>query len=206
MGGIAHHQGALWRHTKFTHQLVQHQRVGLTRGFIGCTRGVKQALQLHGIQSLGQTFAAFAGSDRQHMLAFTQSMEHGQDAVEQADVVDMLLVMETVALAEQGVFLFWHIGCGVSQSRHERHTDHISGCRVTRFGATHILHRRLDATRDDLRRIKQSAIPIEGDQIKLPGLWRGAHRGTGGCTESINCCRAAGSGALTVTGRALTGC
>ena len=74
------------------------------------------------------------------------------------------------------------------------------------LGATHILNSRLDTPRDDLRRIKQSAIPIEGDQIKLPGLWRGAHRGTGGCTESINCCRAAGSGALTVTGRALTGC
>ena len=72
------------------------------------------------------------------MLAFTQSVEHGQDAVEQADVVDMLLVMETVAFAQQRIFFLRHIGCSVGQGGHECHADHISGCRIAGLGATHI--------------------------------------------------------------------
>jgi hypothetical protein len=44
MRGVTHHQRALWRHTKFLHQLLQHQGVRLARRSHRPCANVKNAL------------------------------------------------------------------------------------------------------------------------------------------------------------------
>ena len=101
------------------------------------------------------------------MVAFAQSGQQGQHTVKQGNVVGVLHVMETITLAQQRVFVLRHIRRGMGQCGHERHANHIRRSLVGRLGPTHIHHRRLNATGDDLRGVKQRAVPIEGNQIKL---------------------------------------
>jgi hypothetical protein len=103
------------------------------------------------------------------MVSGAQIGQHGQHAIKQADVVLVLQIMKAVTLAQRGVFVLGHIGRGVSQSGHQGHADDKGRCLVAGFDATHIDHRRLDAAGDDGGRVKQGAVPIEGNQIKLAG-------------------------------------
>ena len=76
-------------------------------------------------------------------------------------------VVVAIALAKLGVFFFGDIRGGVGQGGHQGHANDICGLRMGRCLPTHISHRRLYATNNDLRGVIQGAIPIEGDQVKL---------------------------------------
>ena len=93
---------------------------------------------------------------------------HAQGVALAAAVLVRQIVV-SVALAQQWVFVFGHIGRGMRQRGHERHADHIRGLLSRGDLAAHILHRQLDAAGDDGGGIEQGAVPVEGDQVKLTG-------------------------------------
>ena len=123
-----------------------------------------------------QAVTALARGDRQQMLATAQRGQHGQHAVKQAEVVSVLQVVVPVAIPQFGVFFLWHIRRGMGQCLHQPQADHVGGCAVIRHRAAHIGHGALDAAHDDLRGVKQRAIPVEGDEVKLARSGHGQRR------------------------------
>ena len=103
------------------------------------------------------------------MLARLQVCKHAKHPVKEADVVLMGGVMMTVTRSQLGVTVNRHIRCGMRQSLHQAHADDIGRIFVAWPGAAYILNCVLDALRDDGRGVKQGAIPVKGDQVKLAG-------------------------------------
>ena len=105
------------------------------------------------------------------MVPQFQLCQHGQDAVKKNNVVLVRGVVVAIALSKFWVFFYRDIGGGVRQCLHQSQTDDIRRGFFARFLPADIDHSTLDATRDDGGGIKQRAIPIEGDQVKLAGTW-----------------------------------
>ena len=167
MGGITNHQGAFGGNAQLSHQLMKHARVGFASGFVSGTRSVKNAAQSHLVQGLVQALAAFACGHRQQMLALMQRFKQRQDTLKQGQIVVVQSVVVAVALAQQRVFVFGYIRCGMRQGRHQGHANHISGLRMGRCLPTHIGDCGLYAAHDDLGGVVQSTVPIESNQVKL---------------------------------------
>ena len=96
-----------------------------------------------------------------------QRFKQRQDTLKQGQIIVMQSVVVAVALAQQRVFVFGYIRCGMRQGRHQGHANHISGLRMGGCLPTHIGHRGLYAAHDDLGGVVQSTVPIESNQVKL---------------------------------------
>jgi hypothetical protein len=103
------------------------------------------------------------------MVPQLQLCQHGQDAVKKDNVVLVCGVVVAIALSKFWVFFNCHIRCGVRQGLHQSQPDDIRRSFFAGFLPSDINHSKLNATRDDGGGIKQRAIPIEGDQVKLAG-------------------------------------
>ena len=97
--GVANHQHTLGRHVKFGHQLLQHQRVGLTSGLVCGARTIKHATQGGAVQRIVQAPAAFARGHSEPMPTGAQILQEWQNAFKQADFILQTQVMVTVAVA-----------------------------------------------------------------------------------------------------------
>ena len=104
------------------------------------------------------------------MAACLERVEQGQHAFKKAQIVGVGLVVMPIALTQCRVFVNRHIRCGMGQCLHQAQADHIACSLVSRDGSPHIAYRRLDAAGDDFGGIKQGAIPVEGDQVKIAVL------------------------------------
>jgi hypothetical protein len=79
---------------ELAHQLVQHQRMRLARGLVGGARAVEHAVQFLGRQRLVEPATRLAGGHRQQVVPLLQLTQQRQHAVEQAQVVLVLVVVE----------------------------------------------------------------------------------------------------------------
>ena len=101
-------------------------------------------------------------------MTLFQFCQQLQNAVKQHQIMLMGHVMVAITRPQLRVLFHWHIRGGMGQSLHQGHADDI-GSRFPRgLLAPHIHHSKLDAPRDDGGRVKQGAVPIKGDQVKLP--------------------------------------
>ena len=164
--GVADHQGALRRNTKLGHQLVEHQWMRFALCLVSRTRGIKQLPQFNRPQGSIQTTATFASGHGQQVLARLEFMQHGQGALKKADALLFGHVVVLVPGAELGMALGRNIWRSVCQGRAQTHTNHVGCILVTGHPAAHIRHRLLDAAHNDGSRIKQGAVPVEGNQVK----------------------------------------
>jgi hypothetical protein len=103
------------------------------------------------------------------MVPQFQLCQHGQDTVKKNNVVLVLGVVVAIALPKFWVFFNSHIRGSVRQCLHQSQPDNIRRGFFAGFLPANIDHSTLNATRDDGGGIKQRAIPIEGDQVKLAG-------------------------------------
>jgi hypothetical protein len=107
------------------------------------------------------------------VVALTQGLQQGQDAVKQTNVVLVGQVVVAVTCAKLRVLVGGHVRGRMGQGRQQGHANHIGGGLVVGHGATDIAHGFLNAAGDDAGRVEQRAVPIEGDQVKLPGAVAG---------------------------------
>ena len=107
--GVANHQRALGRHVELGHQLVQHQRMGFARCFIGGAR-VEHTPQLAECSASLRPRRFFARGHRQQVTTLAQHLQQRQRAVKQAQVVLVLQVVVAVAVAQFGVARRRYIG------------------------------------------------------------------------------------------------
>ena len=105
------------------------------------------------------------------MVSRFQLSQQGQDAVKKNNVVLVRRVVVAIALSKFWVFLNRYNGGGVRQCLHQSQPDDIRRGFFAGFLPADIDDSALNATRDDGGGIKQRAIPIEGDQVKLAGTW-----------------------------------
>jgi hypothetical protein len=131
-------------------------------------------VQLFAAQHVVEAAARLAGGHRQPVVALAQRSEHGQDTGEEAQVVLPRRVVAAVMGAEFRVALARHVRRRVRERFHQAHADHVSGGCVRRHGAANVRDRLLDAVHDDLRRVEEGAVPVEGDQVK-PARSEGGH-------------------------------
>ena len=167
--GVANHQCALGRGVEFRHQFAQHARVRLAGGFIGGAGGVETRAQRQCGKGQIEPDARLAGGHGQFEAARAQQVEHRQHAVEQHQIVVVLHVVKTIALAQLGILFFGHIGRGVGQRLRQRQADHPRGLGIAGPGAADIDHGGLNAAHDDRGRVIERAVPIEGDQVEIAG-------------------------------------
>ena len=99
------------------------------------------------------------------------------NAIEQAQVVLMRQIVVAVALTQQRVFVFGHIGGRMGQSRHQGHAYDIRSVLRAGYFATDIAHCLLDAARDDGGAVKQRAVPVKRNQVKAAQRFLQAENG-----------------------------
>ena len=109
------------------------------------------------------------------MALCLQCLQHAEHTAKQVDAVGELTVMVSIALAQLRVFFRGHVWGCVRQGLHQAHADDVRSVLVAGFVAAHIHHRRLDAAGDDGGGVEQRAVPVEGNQVKLAGIWRHGH-------------------------------
>ena len=163
---VTDHQGAVGRRAELAHQLDKHQRVGLAARLVGRAGGVEQARQGRAGERLIEAAARLAGSDCEPVVARLQREQHLQRAVEEDDLVLAREVVMTIAIGELAVALAREVGRRVAQGIAEAEADDEARVAVARHGRADIGARRLDATRDQARRIEEGAVPVEDDQVE----------------------------------------
>ena len=71
-----------------------------------------------------------------------------------------------IAVGKLAVPVFRNVGSGVTQGVGQAEADHVARVAIARHGCTDIGARRLDATRDQARRVEEGAVPVEDDQVE----------------------------------------
>ena len=167
--GIADHQGPLTADTHLRHQLAQHPGIRFAGGLVRGPGAVEQPAQFDRLQDFVEAPSRLAGRNGQPVLTRLQVVEHWQHAVEKRQVVLVRLVVVPIATAQFRVFRLRDVGGCMRKRLHQAHPDDIRRSLVGRHGAANVGDGALDATHDDLGRVEQRPVPVEGDQVKAAG-------------------------------------
>jgi hypothetical protein len=100
------------------------------------------------------------------VVARLQRQQHLEGAVEEDDLVLTREIVVAVALGELAVALARDVGRGVAERVGEAEADDVARVAVARDRGAEIGARRLDATRDQARRVEQRSVPVEDDQVE----------------------------------------
>ena len=125
MRGVANHQGTPRVHPGVIHDLLQHRRMRLGKGFIGAAGDIKQRRQAGMGQGPIQALAAFAGSHRQPetlLLVAGQCVTH---TIEQFDFMITRQIIVAIEIHHLQIIRLLQIRIEVTHGIYQPKANHM---------------------------------------------------------------------------------